>query len=85
LALLPTRARQIFLGGTKVDRAARELTTDDVRALARAMNAAGLQPWNMGESALRYQLDYPNVSGGTLSVFIGPVLPHGEAVFLGPG
>jgi hypothetical protein len=89
LGLLPTSATDIFHRGTKVGRMTRELTTDDVRALAEALSGAGLQPQSMpygdGEAVLRYELDIPSEPGSVLTVFIGPVLPHGEAVFLGPG
>jgi hypothetical protein len=88
LGLLPTTAADILRLGTKVGEATYELTTDDVRALAEALNAAGLEPWApmpMGLAVLRYQLDDPYELGSSLIVFFGPVLPHGEAVFLGPG
>jgi len=85
LGLLPTPATDIFRLGTKVGRMTRELTTDDVRALAEALSGAGLQPQPMGEAVLRYELDNPYEPGSVLTVFIGPVRPHGEAVFLGPG
>jgi len=87
LGLLPRSATDIFHRGTKVGRMTRELTTDDVRALAEALSGAGLQPQSMpyGEAVLRYELDIPDAPGSVLTVFIGPVLPHGEAVFLGPG
>jgi hypothetical protein len=39
----------------------------------------------MGEAALRFRLEDPYEPGNSLYVFFGPVLPHGEAVFLGPG
>jgi hypothetical protein len=86
LGLLPRSATDILSRGTKVDRMSRELTTDDVRALAEALSGAGLQPQSMdGEAVLRYELDIPYEPGSVLTVFIGPVLPHGEAIFLGPG
>ena len=86
-ALLPAPATDILDLGTKVDEAGYELTTDDTRAMAEALNEAGLEPWAMpmGEAALRYALDHPDEPGNTLWVFFGPVLPHGEAIFLGPG
>jgi hypothetical protein len=87
LGLLPTRAAEIFRRGTKVGQDTRELTTDDVRALAEALNTAGLQSlaMPMGQAVLRYELDDPYEPGFKLTIFVGPVLPHGEAVFLGPG
>jgi hypothetical protein len=86
--LLPTRAADILRGGTPVRDATYELTTDEIRALAEALNEAGLEPWGpsgMGEAVLRYSLDNPYQPGTSLWVFVGPVLPHGEAIFLGPG
>ena len=87
LALLPAPATDLLLLGTKVDQAVYELTTDDTRALAEALNEAGLEPLAMprGEAVLRYGLEDPYEPGNSLVVFFGPVLPHGEAIFLGPG
>ena len=86
-ALLPTPAADILRLGTKVDRVNYELTTEETRALAEALNEAGLEPlaMPMGEAVLRYALEDPNEPGNSLFVFFGPVLPHGEAVSLGPG
>ncbi len=85
--LLPTAAADILRQGTPVRRATYELTTDDVRALADALNEAGLEPWPSpgGEAILRYTLEHPEEPGYSLWVFVGPVLPHGGAIFLGPG
>jgi hypothetical protein len=87
VGLLPPAAADILRQGTPVRRATYELTTDDVRALAEALNETGLEPWPspMGEALLRYTLEDPFEPGSSLWVFVGPVLPHGEAVFLGPG
>ena len=89
LGLLPTPATDILRLGTKVGETTYELTTDDVRALAEALNAAGLEPWRAmamgGEVFLQYQLDDPYQLGSSLHIFFGPVLPHGEAMWLGPG
>jgi hypothetical protein len=84
--LLPASATDILRLGTKVDTAFYELTTHDTRALAEALNEAGLKPVAItGETVLRYTLEDPYEPGNSLYVFFGPVLPHGEAVFLGPG
>ena len=87
--LLPTPATNILRLGTKVGKDTYELTTDDVRTLAEALNAAGLEPWRAmamgGEVFLQYQLDDPYQLGSSLHIFFGPVLPHGEAMWLGPG
>jgi hypothetical protein len=88
LGLLPTRAADILRGGTLVGDTTYELTTDQIRALAEALNESGLEPWRpspMGEAVLRYSVDNPYQPGTSLWVFVGPVLPHGEAIFLGPG
>jgi hypothetical protein len=37
------------------------------------------------EAVVRFGLEVPYEPGNSLFVFFGPVLPHGEAVFLGPG
>jgi hypothetical protein len=87
-ALLPASATDVLGLGRKVDPASYELTTDQTRALAEALNEAGVEqltPMPMGEAVLRYRLDDPNDPGYSLYLFFGPVLPHGEAVFLGPG
>ena len=86
-ALLPAPATDLLRLGTKLDPAFYELTTDDARALAEALNEAGLEPlaMPMGEAVVRYTLEDPYEPGSSLYVFVGPVLPHGEAVFLGPG
>jgi hypothetical protein len=85
-ALLPASATDILRLGTKVDAALYELTTDDTRALAEALNEGGLEPVAItGEAVLRYALEDPYEPGNSLFVFFGPVLPHDEAIFLGPG
>jgi hypothetical protein len=87
-ALLPAPATDVLRLGTKVNPASYELTTDQTRALAEALNAAGIEqltPMPMGEAVLRYRLEDPYEPGNSLYLFFGPVLPHGEAIFLGPG
>ena len=85
-ALLPATATDLLRLGTKVDPALYELTTDETRGLAEALNEAGLEPVAIpGEAVLRYRLEAPYEPGNSLYVFFGPVLPHGEAIFLGPG
>jgi hypothetical protein len=64
------------------------MTTDDARVLARILAAAGLErslPMLAGEIWLRYTFEDPNLPGNELWISFGPVLPHGEAVWLGPG
>ena len=86
VGLLPPSAADILRHGTQVRQPTYEMTTDDLRAFAEALNQAGLEPWPSpgGEAILRYTLD-PDEPGNSLWVFVGPVLPHGEAIFLGPG
>jgi len=86
-SLLPAPATDVLRLGTKVHPAFYELTTDETRALAEALNEAGLEPLTMpmGEAALRYRLEDPDEPGNSLYLLFGPVLPHGEAIFLGPG
>ena len=86
-ALLPAPAADILRLGTKLDPAFYELTTDDARALAEALIEARLEPlaMPMGEAVVRFTLEDPHEPGTSLYVFFGPVLPHGEAIFLGPG
>ena len=65
-----------------------ELTTDHTGALAEALNEAGLEPlsrcpWGRPSCGTRSRI--PTSSGNSLYLFFGPVLPHGEAIFLGPG
>lgn len=84
--LLPVAVVDILRNGTEVRHAFYEVTTDDIRALADAFTEAGLEPSPMGEPVLRYELEDPyEKPGNSLYVFVGPVLPHGEVVFLGPG
>ena len=92
LELLPAAAADILRhatilrhGNEEVRQAIYELTTGDVRALAAAFSSAGLEPTPIEEDALRYTLENTDRPGYSLWVFVGPVLPHGEAVFLGPG
>ena len=85
-ALLPASATDVLRLGKKMHPAFYELTTDDTRALAEALNQAGLEPFAVpGEAVLRYRLEDPYQSGNSLYLSFGPVLPHGEAIFLGPG
>jgi hypothetical protein len=87
VALLPEPAADLLRDGTYVRRATYELSVDDTRALAAALIEAGLEPLTMpmGEAVTRFELDDPYEPGSSLYIFFGPVLPHGEAVFLGPG
>jgi hypothetical protein len=87
IALLPTAAVELLRQGTEVREATYELTTHDTRALVQALIDGGLQPETMpmGEAVVRFAINDPYELGNTLFLFFGPVLPHDEAVFLGPG
>ncbi|HSE94608.1 MAG TPA: hypothetical protein VLD61_01875 [Methylomirabilota bacterium] len=74
------------MGGT--DDTCTHLTTDEARELARILVAAGLErtlPRFSGEIWLRYTIEDPYGDENDLWFSFGPVLPHGEAVWLGPG
>ncbi|HZD18806.1 MAG TPA: hypothetical protein VE669_11755 [Actinomycetota bacterium] len=87
VALLPAPAADLLRHATKLDRAGYEMTTEDARAFAEALIEGGLEPlaMPMGAAVVRFSLEHPDHPGNSLFVFFGPVLPHGEAVFLGPG
>ena len=64
------------------------LTTDEARTLARILEATGFErsvPRFGGEIWLRYTFEDPDRRGNELWISFGPVLSHGEAVWLGPG
>jgi hypothetical protein len=64
------------------------VTTNDARELARILAGAGIErmlPRFSGEIWLRYAFDDPDRPGNELWISFGPVLPHGEAIWLGPG
>jgi hypothetical protein len=87
VALLPAPAGDLLRQATKLDPAGYEVATEDARAFVEALIEAGLEPlaMPMGEAVVRFSLEHPNHPGNSLFVFFGPVLPHGEPVFLGPG
>jgi hypothetical protein len=81
-AQLPDRS----MGGA--DNSCTHLTIDDARTLARILVAAGIErqlPTLSGEIWLRYAFEDPGNPERELWIAFGPVLPHGEAVWLGPG
>ena len=91
---LPQPAQDLLLAGdpTQEERMpsngdCSRMTTDDARALARILAGAGIQregPEN-GVFWLRYLLRDQPVAGNDVWISFGPVLPHGEATWLGPG
>jgi hypothetical protein len=66
------------------------MSADDARAIAQIFESAGTmgiersRPEN-GAFWLRYVLPDEPVSGNDVWIFFAPVLPHGEATWLGPG
>ena len=87
VALLPAAAAELLRQASKLDPAGYEMATEDARAFAEALIEGGLEPLSMplGEAVVRFSLEHPDHPGNSLFIFFGPVLPHGEAVFLGPG
>jgi hypothetical protein len=64
-----------------------QVTTDDARALTRIFQNAGIhrnEP-ETGAFWLGYSLSDQSGSGNEVWIQFGPVLPHGEAIWLGPG
>jgi hypothetical protein len=94
-SLLPQSAQDLRNEGQLPDRSmggaddsCTRLTIDDARTLARILVAAGIErqlPTLSGEIWLRYAFEDPNNPERELWIAFGPVLPHGEAVWLGPG
>jgi hypothetical protein len=91
--LLPQPAQDLLRAG---DRAKEEavssngncsrMTRDDALALAQIFDRAGIHPLvpSLGEY-LQYWLHDPAAPGNDIYINFGPVLPHGEATWLGPG
>lgn len=74
------------MGGTA--RNCSRLLTDDAWALARILAASGIErqlPRFGGEIWLRYALADPDVPSNEIWIAFCPVLPHGQAIWLGPG
>jgi hypothetical protein len=88
--LLPESARDLIRIDDRVeqdsmhpDYGCARLTTDDARALAEALDDAGIQH-DLATDYLLYGLPDPD-GPYEIRVQFGPVLPHGEDVYLGPG
>jgi hypothetical protein len=58
-----------------------ELPTDDARALADALDRAGLEvDWVAEAQVLSYRFDVRAPAGTTVRITFEPILPHGEAI-----
>jgi hypothetical protein len=91
--LLPQAAQEL-LGSSRSDEAFTHgnggcwrMTTEDARALAQTLESAGIHSdqHSSGQHWLGYTIDDHAGSGNTIWIQFGPVLPQGEAVWLGPG
>jgi hypothetical protein len=94
LTLLPGSARDLLRAGIRTQQEAMPangdcygVTTEDARALAEIFDDAGIGRYEppARESWLRYDLEDPGPPGNQVWITFGPVLPHGEATWLGPG
>jgi hypothetical protein len=94
LGLLPVAAQNLLRSGDRTQEASvpangncSRVTTDDARALAQILTDAGIGPdmLSMGQVWLRYRLEDLDAGGNVVWISFGPVLPHGEATWLGPG
>ncbi|HET9756058.1 MAG TPA: hypothetical protein VFP66_06125 [Candidatus Limnocylindrales bacterium] len=62
------------------------MTTDDARTLARIMDDVGIPRWKtLSDSWLGYRLEGQRLPVDMVWMTFAPVLPHGEAIWLGPG
>lgn len=93
-ALLPNAAQDLLRAGTPTqeplmhqDAGCSRVTTDDARTLAQILDDAGIQREEpeRGGYWLGYDVEDPNLPAYTIWIQFGPVLPHGEATWLGPG
>lgn len=93
MALLPTPVVDLLWGvdGAPAgdgDVGCTRVSTDDARALAGVFDAAGIYRTLEGDVApewLHYGVHQPDTNGNTLWIVFAPVLPSGEAIFIGPG
>lgn len=63
------------------------VTTEDAGTIVRILDDAGIEPVTpgRGEYWLAYEVEDPRLPAYTIWIQFGPVLPHGEATWLGPG
>jgi hypothetical protein len=94
LALLPRSAQDLLRTGVQemersgmhADAGCARLTTDAARELAQALDDAGVTPWSqMASYWLGYRIEDPRLPEHEILIQFGPMLPHREAVWLGPG
>ena len=93
--LLPERAQDLLRAvrqtqeekGMPKNGACSRMTTNDTRTLALILEDAGVRRAEPERGAfwLRYVLDDPRGSANEIWFSFEPVLPHGEAIWLGPG
>lgn len=93
LGLLPIAAENLLRAGDWTHEASvpanencSRVTTDDARALVQVLADAGIgrDLQSMGQVWLGYRLDDQGASGNVVWISFAPVLPHGEATWLGP-
>lgn len=93
LTMLPGSAQDLLRAGIRTQEEAMPsnegcygVSTEDARALSQILDDAGITRYrsSMGEPWLRYSLEDPG-PGNQVWITVGPVLPHGEATWLGPG
>jgi hypothetical protein len=91
--LLPQPAQDLLRAGDPTQESGAmspncsRVTTDDARALARILDVPGIlraRP-ERGAYWLRFLVFDPSAPGSTIWISFEPVLPHGEATWLGPG
>jgi hypothetical protein len=93
LGLLPSAAQNLLRVGDWTQEASpangncSRVTTDDARALAQILADAGIgrDTLSMGRVWLGYRLEDQDAPGNVVWISVAPVLPHGEATWLGPG
>jgi hypothetical protein len=88
LALLPDPARELLRDADSLDTFP-AMSTDRARVLAAMLDTAGIDRAEPapgpGEYWLHYRIDDPERAANSIVINFGPVLPHGEVVWLGPG
>jgi hypothetical protein len=62
------------------------MSTDDARTLSRILDDAGIPRWRtLSDPWLGYRLEGQRLPVDHIWMTFAPVLPHGEAIWLGPG
>jgi hypothetical protein len=85
LTLLPAGASDVLRRGSSPRRGCAVVLTEDARAVARALEAAGLEkrgggegPGSYNEFGLGYRFKAPDERPGYVYISFEPTLPHGE-------